>query len=191
MEFLQFHRDFVAAFHSWYDTQPFADQAAVAPWHAVPAELKVSAAGWTQGWANAEIRLQTNNPLFNNADEVGTFIELGIHNQFLHGAAAIVYNEPVVGTFHSPLSTYFYQVHGLVDWWRQHWEAHHLPNLLGQETLRALAVRLLGGVMVDGGGIAVGQGGPRPVDPRGPMLTGLTHDRVGVIVKDIQRLKGR
>lgn len=47
----------------------------------------VAGAGWTQGFANAETRLVTDNPGFNSADELSTFIELGIHNQFLHGAS--------------------------------------------------------------------------------------------------------
>ena len=105
LEFLVFHRDFVAQFHAWYDSQPFADQSLITPWHAVPVELKTPAAGWTTGWADAETRLASNFPAFASADELGTYIELGIHNNFLHGAAALVYNEPVVGIFHSPLST--------------------------------------------------------------------------------------
>lgn len=127
LEFFQFHRDFVASFHAWYDAQAFANPAAVAPWHEIPAELKVAGAGWTQGWANDETRIKTNKPAFNSADELGTFIELGIHDNFIHGAAATVYNEPVVGTFHSPLSTYFYQIHGLVDYWLSQWGTIQRP----------------------------------------------------------------
>ena len=182
LEFLQFHRDFVVTFHAWYDAQPFADQVAVAPWSEVPAELKMSGAGWTQGWADAETRLQTNNPAFNSADELGTFIELGIHNMFLHGAAAFVYHEPVVGTFHSPLSTYFNGIHGLVDLWWQQWETQHLPNLVGRDLLRTLATRLLGGT-------ALAPSDSRPVDPWGPRFNSLTYNRTNLIVEDIKRLQ--
>src|SRR5207244_1063953 len=48
LEFFTFHRTFLAHFHAWYDTQPGADQAAVAPWTAIPPALKVDAVGWTQ-----------------------------------------------------------------------------------------------------------------------------------------------
>jgi hypothetical protein len=192
LEFLQFHRDYLIAFHAWYDTQAFANPPAVTPWHAIPPELKTPAAGWTAGWADAETRLTTNNPAFNSADELGTFLELGIHNMFLHGAAALVYNEPTLSTFHSPLSTYFYQLHGLVDWWWQQWETGHLPNAISHDLLRALGARLFGGVAVDGGGIAVAPRAPKPVDPWGPMsLKNVTRGRVEAIEVDMKRLRGR
>ncbi|WP_180235851.1 hypothetical protein, partial [Bacillus toyonensis] len=122
LEFLQFHRDFIARFHQWYDFQPFADQNAVAPWMSIPPELKVSSAGWNSRWEEAERRILTNNPPFQSADELGLFIELGIHNQFLHSASSIVYNEPIVANLHSPTSTIFYKIHGLVDYWWSSWE---------------------------------------------------------------------
>ncbi len=188
LEFLQFHRDFMVSFHKWYDTQPFADQVAVAPWHKVPDELKVAGAGWTTGFANDEIRLNSNSPAFVNADELGAFIERGIHNQFIHGAAAFIYNEPIVGTFHSPLSTYFYQIHGLVDWWWQQWETIHLPNVISRDFIQAI-LKTLGGVTVDGGGIVITPGGPKPVDPWGPSFSTLTRDRVSAIEIDLQRIQ--
>src|SRR5262249_51883340 len=60
-------------------------------------------------------------PDFVDDDDIGFFIESGIHNSFLHGAAAAVYNEPVVQTLHSPQSTYFYKIHGLVQHWWSLW----------------------------------------------------------------------
>ncbi|WP_242281182.1 hypothetical protein [Bacillus cereus group sp. BfR-BA-01347] len=125
LEFLQFHRDFIGKFHQWYDSQPFADQNAVAPWTSIPPELKVANAGWNSQWIDAERRILTNNPPFASADELGLFIELGIHNRFLHRASSIIYNEPIVGTFHSPESTLFYKIHGLVDFWWTSWEKSH------------------------------------------------------------------
>jgi hypothetical protein len=136
LEFLQFHRDFVTQFHAWYDVQPFgtapfnvapfltqADaQAAVAPWTSIPAEIKNGAVtGWGGVQVAQEARLTTLSPPFASADDLGTYIEGGIHG-WIHGAAAAAFNEPIVGTFHSPLSTYFYGIHGLVDYWWRQWE---------------------------------------------------------------------
>jgi hypothetical protein len=124
LEFLQFHRDFVAQFHTWYDGQPGADQNAVAPWTAIPPEVKVSAVGWNMNLAGQEQRITTNNPPFVSADELGQFVENGIHN-WIHGATGDAFNEPAVKDLHSPQSTYFYKIHGLVDLWWQQW---HLPK---------------------------------------------------------------
>jgi hypothetical protein len=122
LEFLTFHRNFVAQFHAWYDTQPFADQPAVAAWTFIPIELKDPAVTfWNPNLANQETRITTNTPPFATADEIGMFIENGIHN-WIHGATATAFHEPEVGTFHSPQSTYFYKIHGLVDYWWQQWQ---------------------------------------------------------------------
>lgn len=122
LEFLTFHRNFAAQFHAWYDTQPFADQVAVAAWTFIPIQLKDPATTfWNSNLANQETRITTNNPTFATADDLGIFIENGIHN-WIHGATATAFNEPIVGTYHSPESTYFYQIHGLVDYWWQQWQ---------------------------------------------------------------------
>lgn len=145
LEFLQFHRDFVAQFHAWFDTQPFGTgafntapfltaasaSAAVAPWTSVPAALQNP---MVTGWGAVQIaqsgRLTTMIPPFTTADDLGTYIEGGIHG-WIHGAAAAAFSEPIVGTLHSPTSTYFYGIHGLVDnWWRK-WQAaqkHHIKE---------------------------------------------------------------
>ncbi|MEU0054709.1 hypothetical protein, partial [Streptomyces sp. NPDC006309] len=121
LEFLTFHRDFIRQFHAWYDNQPFADQAAVQPWVDVPSELKRSELGWDV-WAADVDRIANHPETFASADELGQFIEGGVHNDFLHPAAAQVYNEPVLKTLHSPVSTHFYQIHGLVQNWWANWE---------------------------------------------------------------------
>jgi len=130
LDFLQFHRDFLTQFHAWYDVQPFGSapfdvapfltqadaQAAVAPWTSIPAEIKNAAVtGWGSVQIAHEARLTTMTPPFASADELGAYIVGGIHN-WIHGAAAAAFNEPIVGNFHSPLSTYFYGIHGLVDY---------------------------------------------------------------------------
>lgn len=122
LEFLQFHRNFVIQFHAWYDTQPGADQNAVAPWQAIPPQLKTNPVGWNANLAMQEQRITTSSPPFASADELGQYIENGIHN-WIHGATASAFSEPSVADFHSPKSTYFYKIHGLVDYWWQQWHA--------------------------------------------------------------------
>jgi hypothetical protein len=135
-EFLTFHRDFMVLAFDWYhhhvfSEDPFNDPARkaslVAPWSVVPAEMKnQDLAEWAH-WEGDVARLDPNPknppgaPDFIDNDDIGFFIESGIHNNFLHGTAAIVYNEPVVGTFHSVESTYFYKIHGLVQHWWSLW----------------------------------------------------------------------
>jgi hypothetical protein len=120
LEFFTFHRTYIAQFHAWYDVQPDADQAAVAAWTAIPAELKDPAVtGWDGTRQVQEQRIVSNNPPFADADDLGQYVEGGIHG-WLHGAAAAAYGESILNTFHSPQSTYFWQLHGLVDhWWTQ------------------------------------------------------------------------
>jgi hypothetical protein len=134
-EFLQFHHDFLVQFHAWYDHLPFGTapynrapfstvasaQSAVAGWSSIPAALKNGpVTGWSGVQLAQEARLTTLTPRFASEDDLGNYIEGGIH-AWIHGAAAAAYNEPEVKFFHSPMSTYFYGIHGLVDYWWQHW----------------------------------------------------------------------
>jgi hypothetical protein len=132
LEFLTFHRNFQAQALGWYNAHPFtqtpftdpAQKAQlVAPWTTVPPELQGDS-DWGN-WSGDAARLDSGTPDFASADELGTFIELGIHNNFLHGASAAVFNEPEVGTLHSPHSTLFYKIHGLVDYWWSQWQRRH------------------------------------------------------------------
>jgi hypothetical protein len=134
LEFLTFHRAFLVHFHTWYDAQSGAYQAAVAPWTAIPPELKTPAAGWNSTWAGQETQITTNTPPFATADALGIFIETGIHNNFLHNAAGTVYNEPLLfNPMTSPESTHFYQLHGLITNWWNHWAS--LQKGLGKEVI--------------------------------------------------------
>ncbi len=123
-EFFQFHHDMVNQFMAWNNMHgnviPLAQLAA---WSAIPVALKVPLTGWPVAngvdLAASETRITTNNPAFANDDALGIFVETTIHN-WIHGAVAAVYNEPFIGQLHSPQSTYFYQIHGLVEmWWNQ------------------------------------------------------------------------
>ena len=120
-DFLTFHYHFVEHFHEWYDKQPFADQAAVKPWVEIPPELKSQAAGWNADFAASEDRIAHHPETFANLDELGSFIDRGIHIWF-HTHSAAVYNEPVLASPHvAELSTYFYQFHGLINSWFTSW----------------------------------------------------------------------
>jgi len=134
LEFLTFHRNYMAQFFAWYNsatftTAPFNDPAQKAslpaPWTSVPNVLKQVSLGWTATWAADATRLETGSPDFATADALGTFIEVGIHNQFLHGASATNFGEPSLNGFHSPQSSYFYKIHGLVDYWWSQWQMRH------------------------------------------------------------------
>ncbi|RYZ07805.1 MAG: hypothetical protein EOO73_10770 [Myxococcales bacterium] len=135
IEFLLFHRDFIAQAMSWYNVtqfeeSPFANAAKkaalVAPWTSVPPEM-TQIEGWS-AWTADAVRLDAGAPNFDSDDDLGFFIESGIHNNFLHGAAALAFNDPSVRDFHSPLSTYFYKIHGLVQHWWSSWQRRNLVH---------------------------------------------------------------
>lgn len=134
LEFLTFHRNYMAQFFAWYNSTtftaaPFNDPAQKAslpsPWTSVPGALKQASLGWTATWASDAARLDSGTPDFASADALGTFIEVGIHNQFLHGASAANFNESTLNGFHSPVSSVFYKIHGLVDYWWSQWQMRH------------------------------------------------------------------
>jgi hypothetical protein len=133
LEFLTFHRDFVRRVHEWLDVQPFAGGLDVAPWLKIPADMKVPQANWTDVLAAQERRLDTNNPPYASADELGRDIELGIHNQWLHTAAADIFGDELVRSpATSPQSTFFYKIHGLVDHWWMRW----FPDLSAKSVVK-------------------------------------------------------
>jgi hypothetical protein len=115
-DFLVFHRNFLAKMAREGRALGLG-RALMMPWTAVPAELKQSRYGWTTALQNAETRISTNNPPFANENELGTFIETGIHG-FLHNAAGRHFAEPdLLDAEVAPRSTIFFQIHGLVDYW--------------------------------------------------------------------------
>jgi hypothetical protein len=120
-EFLVFHCNFIAKVIAWYNQQSFANPTRVAPWLALPPELKQNPpigglAPWqTQFSDDHDLRL---NPLrfnFQSDDDLGQFIEGGIHS-WLHAAASVVYDSPPLDDpMTSAPFTYFYQLHGLIN----------------------------------------------------------------------------
>ena len=125
-EFLKFHRSFMDQFFKWVSSLPANQRpsaAALKPWKAVPATLKQSRFGWNLQVARDTARL-LHPETFATLDELGSFVEWGIHG-FLHGASALRWNEAVLNSMESLRSTHFYQIHGLVDSWRQKWVNAH------------------------------------------------------------------
>lgn len=119
-EFLVWHKGFVQRFHQWVNSLPTNQQPSandIAPWHAIPQMLKMSMLGWNVDLADEE---QTLNDMsnFDSLDDLGIFLEWSLHG-FLHNAASNMWDEPILLTYESPRSTYFWQLHGLIDYWRQ------------------------------------------------------------------------
>lgn len=122
-EFLVWHRGYIQRFKEWAeenkDEIPGYPES-IEAWTKVPAELKSSILGWNQEYKEDEESF-TEMWRYLRLDDLGKTIEWGIHG-FMHSATAKLHNEPILRTFHSPKSTYFWQLHGLIDLWRQRWE---------------------------------------------------------------------
>lgn len=123
-EFLDWHQGYIQRFNQWVDSLPVSARPddSIAAWNAIPQMLKMSMLGWDSRFANEE-RLLANMANFESLDELGQFVEWSLHG-FLHNASANMWNEPMLLSFESPRSTFFWQLHGLVDHWRQSWMDH-------------------------------------------------------------------
>ena len=118
-EFLTFHGTFINDFFTWNNSHGVPiSTSLLSPWITLPPEIKSQENATYQA---ADLRITTNLPAFTSADQMGIFIEGGIHNNFLHSAAASAYGEPILNTFNSPKSTYFYQLHGWINYWWHKW----------------------------------------------------------------------
>ena len=125
-EFLTFHGKFLQDALAWYATQPGNNPQLVAPWDSIPAELKNDPqTNWNdpnQNFPAKEARITTQPNSFASDDELGIFIETGIHNNFLHGACAVHFHDANIGDpMKAPRSSYFYNIHGLVSLWWKAW----------------------------------------------------------------------
>lgn len=121
-EFLVWHKGYLERFNNWVASLPGGekpDAGSIEPWTSIPIGLKMGMVGWNSNRAEDETRLQ-NMSNFSTLDELGSFLEWGLHG-WLHGASAQMWSEPVLTSFSSPRSTYFWQLHGLIDGWRQQW----------------------------------------------------------------------
>ena len=127
LEFLTFHGQFLNDFFNWNASHgsPIASSVLI-PWTSVPAILKTSALGWNATKQASENRINSNSPVFANADALGIEIESKIHN-WIHGAVGssslpMDAGEPsVIASLGSPQSSYFYNIHGWVNYWWHHW----------------------------------------------------------------------
>jgi hypothetical protein len=82
-------------------------------------------------------QIVNNAPAFASDDELGQYIEGGVHG-CMHMAAAEVYGEPDLASPSTAAdSTYFYQLHGLIDAWWQQWQ---LAQPAGQGAEKAINV---------------------------------------------------
>jgi hypothetical protein len=112
---------------TWYLARPDANPALIEAWTTIPAVLRNPDFGWNNTREAQETRIVNNNPPFASADVLGDYIEGGIHG-YLHNAGADAFNEPELATLHSsPRSSYFYQLHGLIDGWWRAWESAQKP----------------------------------------------------------------
>ncbi len=121
-EFLVWHEGFVARFHQWVNNLPQGQRppaASIEAWRTIPQGLKMSMLGWNAERADDEVRLSDMSN-FSSLDALGRALEWGLHG-WLHNAAAGMWSEPVLLSFESPRSSYFWQLHGLIDHWRQQW----------------------------------------------------------------------
>lgn len=121
-EFLVWHQGYLQRFREWVNGIPPSQQPpndAISPWRTIPRMLKMSMLGWNANLAGEE-ELLSDMSNFESIDALGRFLEWSLHG-FLHNAASGMWNEPVLLSFESPRSTYFWQLHGLIDHWRQQW----------------------------------------------------------------------
>jgi hypothetical protein len=133
-EFLQFHSDLMNQFFAWNAVYHGASASDLAAWTAVPSELKLPETGWPVpagfggvNLADAEARINSNVPPFASDDALGIHIETTIHD-WIHGAVAASSifalspaEKEIIRFFHSVQSTYFYKIHGLVQFWWNRW----------------------------------------------------------------------
>lgn len=122
-EFLVWHKYFIKKFNDWVqsiDESQRPNKDSIKPWTTIPTNLKMGVLGWNTQYAQQESRVETMDS-FASLDELGAFLEWSLHG-WLHNANATMHNEPLLLGFESPRVTYFWQLHGLLDLWRQKWE---------------------------------------------------------------------
>ncbi len=118
LEFLQYHRDFIARALAWYH-QNGNDPRLVEAWVSVPEPIRQTSC-YNQ---EAEARILFQPESFASADELGRFIESSNIHSCIHREAATLYGDPAINDFDTaPRNTVFYNIHGMVDRWWRNWE---------------------------------------------------------------------
>lgn len=118
LEFLRFHRSFIARALVWYRSRGY-DPRLVEPWVSVPEPIRQAPCYNRE----AEARILLRPDTFRSADELGRFIESSSLHGCIHQEAALLYGEPDLNDLDiAPRSTVFYNIHGMIDRWWQNWE---------------------------------------------------------------------
>ena len=124
VEFLTWHSAFIARFEGLLNTLEEAKRPAeesIEPWTEIPGDLK-TASTWKTKWSERESRLQNNIASFTSLEELANYIN-PLHDD-LHGAVAEVYGDSnIADVATAPRSTYFWQLHGLIERWHQDWRS--------------------------------------------------------------------
>ncbi|WP_051318355.1 hypothetical protein [Cohnella thermotolerans] len=117
-DFLLFHRSFIRKALRWYERAGH-DLNLVEPWSSVPEPIRQASCYDRR----AEYRVLLQPETFASSDELGRFIEgSGLHG-CIHQEAAELFEEPELNDFDiAPRSTYFYNIHGMIDRWWRNWE---------------------------------------------------------------------
>ncbi|SDT00886.1 hypothetical protein SAMN05444162_2836 [Paenibacillaceae bacterium GAS479] len=114
--FLNFHRQYIRKVLSWYQSQGY-DMRLVQPWTEVPQGIRMSPCYDR----NAEMRLRFQPQSFATVDELGRYMER-LH-ACIHDVGSVLFNEPILQDLDlAPRSTYFYNIHGMIDNWYSNWE---------------------------------------------------------------------
>jgi hypothetical protein len=118
-EFLTFHRNFLDRLRDDAESKGIA-ASELTPWRTFPDDLKATAVWRDNGLSDIEAHIEQmvngSTEHFSTLEEFGSFLELNIHN-FLHPAAAAAYPADTIGPVEmSPKSTYFFKIHGWVEW---------------------------------------------------------------------------
>ncbi|TVY01323.1 tyrosinase family protein [Cohnella terricola] len=118
LDFLQFHRNFIAKALAWYNKKGM-DPSLVEPWASVPEDIR-RAPCFDQA---AEARILFQPESFASADELGRFIESSSIHGCIHQEAARSFSDPDINDFDvAPHDTVFYNIHGMIDRWYRNWE---------------------------------------------------------------------
>ena len=124
-DFLAFHRNYLRRLRKKFDELGRTED--IEPWYKLPDPMHSPTNGWTQEHSNAELAVLNNqNPNtglpFASVDEFGSYLERNLHND-LHGIAQAAYGEGPIGPVGmSPTSTYFFKIHGFVEYLYQRFQ---------------------------------------------------------------------
>ena len=124
-EFFSFHRNYISRLRDAFEAS--GTVADISPWTQLPPEMKNPSNGWSPWLQSVETAVFTQidpatGQRFASLDLYGLFVEQNYHN-YLHGIAQAAYGESAIGPVSmSPTSTYFFKIHGLVEWLYQRYQ---------------------------------------------------------------------